>query len=185
MKLLQALTKHNKLQKLQYVYNISIGVDDVRALADLVQPSSSLKQLEVGESPLPGPPMAVNVAKELVKTVLSPSLLDTVTVWGCEYPLDDIETISVSISSLTFYYPLLNPLMAYPSRVKGGTKFSRENTTLKVLELDIPLDEDEVQDIIHSLKDNHSLVKLKLSRKYHSQFFSESEQQALVPRLTI
>ena len=187
VKLLQALTKHNKLQKL-YVYNISIGVDDVRALADLVQPSSSLKQLEVGESPLPGPPMAVNVAKELVKTVLSPSSLDTVTVWGCEYPLDDIETISVSINSLTFYYPLLNPLMAYPSRVKGGTKFShilRENTSLKVLELDIPLDKDEVQDIIHSLKDNHSLVKLKLSRKYHSQFFSESEQQALVPRVTI
>ena len=187
VKLLQALTKHNKLQEL-YVYNISIGLDDVRALADLVQPSSSLKQLEVGESPLPGPPMAVNVAKELVKTVLSPSSLDTVTVWGCEYPLDDIETISVSINSLTFYYPLLNPLMAYPSRVKGGTKFShilRENTSLKVLELDIPLDKDEVQDIIHSLKDIHSLVKLKLSRKYHSQFFSESEQQALVPRVTI
>ena len=47
-------------------------MDDVTALADLVQPSSSLKELEVGNSSLPGPYMAVNVAKELVKTVLSP-----------------------------------------------------------------------------------------------------------------
>ena len=121
-----------------------------------------------------------------MKTVFSPSSLNTVEIWGCEYPLDDIETISVSIS---YYHPPdLEPLIAYPSRVKGGTKFShsfRENTSLKVLELDIPLDEDEVQDIIHSLKDNHSLVKLKLSNQYHSKFFSESEQQALVPCVTI
>ena len=111
---------------------------------------------------------------------------------GCEYPLNDIETIDVGISSLKFYYrplylELNNPLIAYPSRVKG-TKFGHilgENTSLKVLELDILLDKDEVQDIIHSLKDNHSLVKLKMSNQYHSKFFSESERQALVPRVKI
>ena len=54
---------------------------------------------------------------------------------------------------------------------------------MKYLTLDIPLDKDEVHDIIDSLKDNHFLEELTLSEKYHSQHFSESEQQALDPRV--
>ena len=78
------------------MFNILIGMDDVTALTDLVQPSSSLKELEVGGTSFSGTAMAVNVAKELVKTVLSPSSLNAVEIWGCEYPLNDIDTIDVA-----------------------------------------------------------------------------------------
>ena len=187
VKLLKALREHGKLKTLGMT-NISIGTDDVAALAGLVWPSSSLRKLRVG-----GPPLATDVVNQLVRTVLSPSSLNTVTIWVCEYPLDGIETISDSISSLRFlYYPSLrpntspHPLTANPSRVKGGTKLShilRGNTSLKELKLRIPLDKDEVHDIIDSLKDHHSLERLLLSRGYHSQYFSESERQALDPRV--
>ena len=96
--------------------------------------------------------------------MFSPSLLDTVTVFGCEYPLDGIETISDSISYLGFdsnskQNTPTNPLTANSSKVKGGTKLShilRKNTSLKELELSIPLDKDEIHDILDSLKDNYS-----------------------------
>ena len=129
--------------------------------------------------------------------MLSPSYasLNTVRIFDCEYPLDGIETISVSLSSLIFrQLPDLKqeqntsprPLTANPSRVKGGTKLShilRGNTSLKELILHIPLDKDEVHDIIDSLKDNHSLERLVLPWRYHSQYFSESERQALDPNV--
>ena len=187
VKLLKALREHGKLKTLGMT-NISIGTDDVAALAGLVWPSSSLRKLRVG-----GPPLATDVVNQLVRTVLSPSSLNAVTIWGFEHPLDGIETISVNISYLTFYYRFdlkLNTsphqATANPSRVKGGTKLShilRGNTSLKELTLIIQLDKDEVHDIIDSLKDNHSLERLELSEGYHSQYFSESERQALDPRV--
>ena len=188
VKLLKALREHGKLQTLDMTY-ISIGMDDVAALAGLLQSSSNLRELKVGGSR--GPPL--DVVNQLVRTVLSPSSLNTVAIEGCEYPLDGIETISDNISSLTFYFPNLerntspHPLT---SGVKGGTKLShilRENASLKYLKLQIPLDKDEVYDIIDSLKDNHSLERLDLSDKFHSnsQYFSESEQQTLDLRVNI
>ena len=196
VKLLRALREHGKLQTLDMTH-ISIGMDDVAALAGLLQSSSNLRKLEVGgPGVLHGPPLATDVVNQLVRTVLSPSSLNTVTIEDCEYPLDGIETISVNISSLTFrLLPDLGqelntssrPLTANPSRVKGGTKLShilRGNTSLKVLELRIPLDKDEVHDIIDSLKDNHSLKRLWLSGKYRSHYFSESERQVLDPRVS-
>ena len=126
---------------------------------------------------------------QLVRTVLSPSSLNTVRILDCEYPLDGIETISDNISYITFSKPNTSPHQptVNSSRVKGGTKLShilRENISLKELTLIIPLDRDEVHDIIDSLKDNHSLERLKLDELYHSQYFSESERQALDPRVT-
>ena len=190
VKLLKALREHGKLQTLDMTY-ISIGMDDVAALAGLLQSSSNLRELRLGSH---GPPLATDVVNQLVRTVLSPSSLNTVTIGGCEYPLDGIETISDSIINLIFFHQTrdleLNtsshPLTANPSRVKGGTKLShilRGNTSLKELTLLIPLDKDEVHDIIDSLKDNHSLEELWLSGRYHSQYFSESERQALDPRV--
>ena len=187
VKLLKALSKHGKLQTLN-MNDISIGMDDVAALAGLLQSSSNFRKLSVGGSH--GPPLATDVVNQLVRTVLSPSSLNTVTIQDCEYPLDGIETISDNISYLTFYDPFLKlntflcPLTANPSRVKGGTKLShilRGNTSLKELTLNIPLDKDEVHDIIDSLKDNHSLEGLELFEKYQFQYFSESERQALDP----
>ena len=181
VKLLKALREHGKLQTLD-MSHIAIGMDDVAALAGLLQSSSNLRELRVGGSD--GPPLATDVVNQLVRTVLSPSSLNAVTIHGCEYPLDGIETISDNIS---FYLNTSShQLTANPSRVKGGTKLShilRGNTSLKKLKLHIPLDKDEVHDIIDSLKDNHSLEELELSRTYHSQYFSESEQEALFPRV--
>ena len=190
VKLLKTLKEHGKLQILGMTY-IAIGMDDVTALAGLLQPSSSLRKLSVGGSH--GPPLATDVANQLVRTVLSPSSLNTVKILYCEYPLDGIETISDNISNLIIHYhglkpnPSPRPLTANPSRVKCGTKLShilRGNTSLKELTLHIPLDKDEVHDIIDSLKENHSLQVLMLS-KYHSRYFSESERQALDPRVIL
>ena len=212
VKLLKALREHGKLQTL-YMTDISIGMDDVAALAGLLQSSSNLRKLWF--SGPHGPPLATDVVNQLVRTVLSPSSLNRVTIEGCEYPLDGIETISDNISSLRFrgqrfeYFDVrelpyvslfldlyLDIYCAYSLwvkgdtslMVKGGTKLShilRENTSLKELTLDIPLDKDEVHDIIDSLKDNHSLERLVLSERYHSQYFSESEKQAMDTRITL
>ena len=193
VKLLKALREHEKLQTL-YMQHISIGMDDIAALAGFAQSSTTLREIWVGDSLFVqnAPYLAADVANQLPRTVLSPSSLNTVIVQSCEYPLHDIETISDSISTLIFEYPYSkwntspNPLTANSSRVKGGTKLShilRENTSLKELKLHIPLDKDEVQDIIDSLKDNHSLEGLWLSKKYHSHYFSELEQEKLDPRV--
>ena len=190
--LLSALRRHGKLQTLHI--NLVRDMDSVLTLARLVQSSRSLKTLVIGESYLTG-----YAEKQLMRTVVSLSSLNTVTIAGCHYPLDGIETISDSINSLTFIFQeggiSISWYLSYLSRVisslnplwvKGGTKLShilRKNTSLKELKLHIPLDKDEVQDIIDSLKDNHYLERLELSKEYHSQYFSESEKQALDPRV--
>ena len=77
VKLLKILRKHWKLQTLDMI-DISIGIDDVAALADLLQSSSNLKELSVG-----GPrrsPLATDLVNQLVRTVLSPSSLNTITI---------------------------------------------------------------------------------------------------------
>ena len=184
VKLLHELSKPGKLHTLN-MEDISIGMDDVAALAGLVQPSSSLRELVVGGSSL-----STLVENQLTRTVLSPSSLNRIEIHDCKYPLDLIETISASISSLTFDCSTLasdlntspRPLRANPSRVKGGTKLScilRENISLKRLILRIPLDIDELHDIIDSLRYNYSLEMLWLSETYHSQYFSESERLKL------
>ena len=70
VKLLKALRKHGKLQTL-YMQRVVIGMDDLTALADLVQPSSSLRELDVG-----GCNLSSNVEQQLVRTVLAPSSLE-------------------------------------------------------------------------------------------------------------
>jgi len=184
LKLFQALREHGKLQTLD-MSHLTIGMDDVAALTRLIQPSSSLRELAVGGSPsLSEPPPAADVERQLVGAVVSPSSLNTVGIYGCEYPTDGIETISENIFYLTFKYPPLH-LKRNSIGVKGGTKLShilRENASLKKLTFDIPLDENEVHDIIATLRHNHSLERLALSKAYHSQYFSG--QQALDPRVT-
>ena len=193
VKLLKALREHEKLLIL-YMQHISIGTDDIAALAGLAQSSTTLREIWVGDSLFVqnAPCLAADVANQLARTVLLPSSLNRVIVEGSEHPLDGIETISDSISTLVFEYPYSkrntspNPLTTNSSRVKGGTKLShilRENTSLKELKLHIPLEKDEVKDIIDSLKDNHSLESLWLSKKYHFQYFSELEQQKFDPRV--
>ena len=126
VRLLQALRRHEKLQTLYMSYIYFIGMDDLAALADLIQTSSSLRELEVG-----GCTLVADVVQQLLRTVLSPSSLNTVTIHGREHPLDGIETISVSISSLSFYHPPL-----YISQLpadKQRTLFGRYSTSMNVV----------------------------------------------------
>ena len=203
VKLFKALREHGKLKTLDMT-DIAIGLADIVVLAGLVEPSSSLRELAVdGAQIISEPPLsqflfrseeslATDVVNQLVRTVLSPSSLNTVTIGGCEYPLDGIETISTSISSLTFQHipsDLIWNTSPHPptARVKGGTKLScilRENASLKELKLYIPLDIDELHYIIDSQRYNHSLEGLMLSEEYHSQYFSESERALLPHRVT-
>ena len=59
--------------------------------------------------------------------------------------------------------PASDQLPGNSSGVKCGgkpTNFLRKNTSLKELELSVPLQDDEVHDILYSLEDNHTLVTL-------------------------
>ena len=184
VKLLQALRKHGKLQTLD-MHRISIGMDDVVTLADLVQSSTSLKTLMVGSSAHSHIPLSSDVEQQLVvKIILSSSSLETVWVrTDLIHPLDYLDSISDSITYLALVSVFHKDLIPKSSVAKGGTKLSyilRKNTSLKELKLHIPLDKDEVHSILDSLNDNHSLEKLKLSRYYHSQYFSKSEQASIL-----
>ena len=220
VKLLRALRQHGKLETLD-MREIKIGMDDVAALSDLIQSPGNLRELAVSDfkyikfhhlddQSLLAP--EVHVFHELMRTVLSPSSLETLNIhYFSTFRLDynDIGTISGNLSTLAlldwssshlleFSFPQLpssssaqSVSMNTPEQpisnlgVKGGTKWRhilRENTSLRELWLHIPLDRDEVYDIVHSLEDNHSLEKLSLFKE-HSQHFSESERQALDPRI--
>ena len=110
------------------------------------------------------------VFQQLMRTLFSPSSLETLDVGTGSFasPLDHIEIISDSLTVLTFnnyWFPLCFKIRSPSSSllsnisqqpipnfcIKGGTKLShilRENTSLRVLKLLIPLDRDEVHDII-------------------------------------
>ena len=226
VKLFHALRKHGKLQKLN-IKGTGIGKDDVAALSNLVHPSSSLRKLTVGEY-RKNVHVPAEVYQQLVRTVLSPSSLETLQICTTtESPLEYVQSISANIIYLEFtclLVPSTTPKSpstseslpkhesspsrsssssfpwsssvktspeqsaANPGRIKGGTRLShilRENTSLKQLTLRVSLDRDEVHDIVHSLEDNHSLEKLELLEEYHSKYFSESERQAMRPRIVL
>ena len=191
VKLLKALRKHGRLQTL-YMQCISIGMDDVAALADLIQPSSSLRELSVDGSNCGWKLLGPDIEQQLMKTVLQSSLqtLNLHVSKAAVLHLDSIKVIGVTSLSLNIYPKSYPPLSVSTQTanigIKGGTKLShilRENRSLRDLTLHIPLDKDEVHDIIDSLKDNHSLERLVLSHAYHSQYFSLKEQQELDHRI--
>lgn len=213
VKLLQALKNHGILEELHY-RGLVIGLDDVAALSDLIHSSNSLKRLSVGESYTRNITFPSEVFKQLMKVVLSPSSLETLYIRTnpSTLPLNQIEIISESITTLQFtsFYESsisesitlqctsscepssrLSENISYAqgaASTPGGTKLScilRKNTSLKELWLEISLDSNEVYDIVNSLKENHSLERLVLYRRRHSQYFSESERQELDPRIII
>ena len=184
VKLFRALKEHDRLQELFMNSIKEIGMTDVEALADLIQPSSSMRVLSVSSISFDSyerlsshKRSAADARKQLVVTVLSPSSLNTVFMLESRYPLDFIETISANISNLYLHYLDMNHFRLTDSS-SSGTKLSRilrENTSLKELVLYIPLEKDVVHDIIDSLKDNHSLERLGLVVDYHLQYFSEQQ----------
>ena len=159
--LLQKLRDHRKLESLS-LDGMDIGVDAANALVQL-----SLRKLNitVDHNSLP----AAEVYQKLGRSLLSSTSLENLTMhnFSCTV-LDSLDDISDNISTLNLHFhPQSNYSRwstAYP-RVKYGTKIShilRRNTSLKELELKVPLDESEVCDILHSLEDNHTLEKLVL-----------------------
>ena len=176
VKLLRALIKHGKLETLA-MRNVVIGSDDVKALSDLIQASGSLRELTVGIIKL----FQSLVFQRLLMTVLSTSSLETlhITYHNHRLGLDQIEIIPQPQSSFSAPFLPVNTCPEKPTAnlgVKGASKLGRivrKKTSLKVLKLFIPLNRDQLHDIIHSLEDNHSLQQLWL---YHSKYFSKSEQ---------
>ena len=72
--------------------------------------------------------------------------------------------------------------LANPSGVKGDNMhsmhtFLRRNTSLKHLTHFTQLDEVELHDIVHSLKDNHTLERLELPPEMHRVFTSMSIEE--------
>ena len=181
VKLLQALGKHQRVGHL-VMRDTVISREDVRALFEVVQPSGRLRQLTIGSDE----DMSPVCVQQLVRMVLSPSSLDKLQVWvpSSVSPLDNIETISDSLTSLWFWSDSASSEQL-PTELSCSklSNILKENATLKELWLHIPLGNTEVRAIVESLKHNHTLTELGLSEEYHSQYFSESEQQALDHRI--
>ena len=185
-KLFRALIKHGKLKTLD-MYNVVIGSDDVKALSDLIKaPAGSLRELTVSIFQSQN----FYVFQRLLRTVLSTSSLETLHITYLPLEWGHIDIIPQPQSSFSAPFLPVNTCPEKPTAnlgVKGAIKWShiiRKNTSLKVLKLYIPLNRDELYDIIiHSLEDNHSLQELWLSGKSCSKYFSESEQQALDDRI--
>ena len=181
VKFLQALGKHQRVEQLRMAHTV-IGRDDVMALSEVVQPSGSLRRLAIGNLS----DMSPECVQQLVRMVLSPSSLERVEVQvpSSVSPLNHIETISDSLTSLWFRSEDASSEQL-PTELSCSTlsNILKESTTLKVLVFDIPLGNTEVRAIVESLKHNHTLTQLWLSRRRHSQYFSESERQALDHRI--
>ena len=180
VKLLQALGKHLTVEQLR-MHGIGIGRDDVMALCEVVQPSGNLRELTIGKDT----DLSPECVQQVVRTMLSLPLLRT--LWMCvpssASPLDYIETISDNLIGLGFW--ATGTSSEQPTELGCNTFINnlKQNTTLKVLEITIPLGNTEVRAIVESLKHNHTLTRLLLSQRYHHQYFSESERKALDHRI--
>ena len=180
VKLLQALGKHPTVEQLR-MHGTGIGRDDVMALCEVVQPSGSLRELTIGRDT----DLSPECVQQVVRTMLSLPLLRT--LWMCVpssvSPLDYIETINNNLIGLGFW--ATGTSSEHPTELGCNTFINilKENATLEVLEITIPLGNTEVRAIVESLKHNHTLTRLLLSERYHHQYFSESERKALDHRI--
>ncbi len=78
VKLLQSLTTASHLHTL-IMSIIPLACEDVMSLSDLIRPSGSLKKLKIGEKR-----MQRDCVQLLLKTVLSPSSLEYLTLWSVD-----------------------------------------------------------------------------------------------------
>ena len=180
VKLLWTLGVHPTLEHFR-MHGTGIGTDDVTALCEVAQPSGSLRELTIGRDT----DLSPECVQQLVRTMLSLPLLRTLWMFipSSVSPLDYIETISDNLIGLGFW--ATGTSSEHPTELNCNTFINilKENTTLKVLEITIPLGNTEVRAIVESLKHNHTLTRLLLSERYHHQYFSESEREALDYRI--
>ena len=89
-------------------------------------------------------------------------------VWNILHSLEENHTLEklVVFSSANNEYGSLVRLSSAISSVEGGSTFGnvlKSNTSLKELCIEVPLDIDDVHDILHSLEENNTLEKLELT----------------------
>ena len=201
VKLLQALGHLHSLHTLD-MYNTNIGCDDIMALSQLISPTGYLQELMIGDRNMP--PECVQL---MMKTVLSPSSLEVLNVWGvdltfygnCFSPLAENhnlarlelgckcggEVVSCLASSLFNNSTLRVLQMGYQSGNEGAilcSKMLKVNRSLE--EFGFPNREhSEVCAIIDSLQHNHTLKILYINKKSR-KYFSRAAISAMDPRVT-
>ena len=147
----QPFMKPGKLEILDMTNEV-IGLDDVKALSDLIQePAGSLREVTVGKFQSQN----FYAFQRLLRTVLSTSSLETldITCMYLNYYLEwgHIEIIPQPQSSFSAPFLPVNTCPEKPTAnlgVKGALKMIhiiRENTSLRVSKLQIALDRDEVR----------------------------------------
>ena len=188
--LITSLIAHNSLEELGLGMT-GIGVEDCRALSELLSSSTSLKELNIGGHDLP--PEAVEL---IISGLHHKTSLKTLLMWDSHFSLQN--TISLA-SVLRTNHTLVDLnlrecnidsdgacqlasalctndtlqklyLRGSPIGVKGATAFAEmllKNKSLKELELrDNSMGEEGTQKLIDSLTHNTTVEKLWLLKKY-------------------
>ena len=188
LKLIPALCKHKTIQNLTIYYR-TLDKYKTKLLLELItKRSNKLKRLRVICANTD-----FNSAKHLMKVLLSPSSVQTleVALYGLQRKqglLDSVTRVSdslIEINIIAYGSSTSSRQLEADKRVRDSTNLCRmlkENLSLKVLKLHIPLHNDEVLCIVHSLVDNNLLKRLELW-KSHLYYFSPSEEKGLDPRI--
>lgn len=186
-KLIPALCRHKTIQNFTIYYQ-TMDKFKIKLLQELItKRSKKLEKLRVICANTD-----FNSAKELMKVLLSPSSVHTleVVLYGLQKEglLDSATRISDSLTEIKIVAhgsSTSSRGSKADSKVRDNTNLClmlRKTPSLKVLKLHIPLDNDEVHCIVHSLVDNYLLRTLELSET-HLYHFSISEEKGLDPRV--
>ena len=151
VKLLRALSHLKCLQTLHMSYT-NIGCADIEALSSLISPSSSLKQLTIGDWG-----MLSETTEVMLKTIFSPSSLEMVDFSGDKWT-DQAVTLLEENNLIT-----LATVRLYSEVVCSVTTALCKNSHLKVLEIYfVSLNDEAVSSVAEILRTNRTLETLYL-----------------------
>ena len=152
VKLLRALSHLMCLQTLHMSYT-NIGCADIEALSCLISPSSSLKNLTIGDLG-----MLSETTEVMLKTIFSPSSLEMVEFKGDKWT-DKAVTLLEENNNLT----TLAIWRLYSEVVCSVTTALCKNSHLKVLEINfVSLNDEAVSSVAEILRTNRTLETLRL-----------------------
>ena len=200
--LIRSLTAQNSLEKLN-LYFTAIGVEDCRALSELLSSSTSLKDLKVGfRLPPEGVELIISglrhntTLKQLCvehshlspqNTVSLASVLTTnhtlvnLTLVTCYIDSDGACRLASALCTNDTLQVL--DMWGNPIGVKGAAAFAEvllKNKSMKELNLrDDSIGEEGTQRLIESLTHNSTLVKLHLPKKYKPSIATSKTDQKL------
>ena len=152
VKLLRALSHLKCLQTLHMSYT-NIGCADIEALSCLIPPSSSLKNLTIGDWG-----MLSETTEVMLMTIFSPSSLEMVEFNGVKWT-DQAVTLLEENNNLT----TLATVRLYSEVVCSVTTALCKNSHLKVLEIYfVSLNDEAVSSVAEILRTNRTLETLHL-----------------------